>query len=88
MDGHHVRRFRHSAGLHVGGLFMRTNRKSQRLLVASLEKMEASGNVEPGSVRAAKAALRGVQRSRTRVQRDRALNKLARVFLRTSMSDE
>lgn len=63
---------------------MRTNRKSQRLFISSLEQMEASGNVEPGLVRAAKAALRDVQRARTRVQRDRALNKLARVFLRTN----
>lgn len=67
---------------------MRTNRKSQRLFISSLGKMEASGNVEPGSVRAAKAALRDVQKSRTRVQRDRALNKLARVFLRTNLGDE
>jgi hypothetical protein len=67
---------------------MRTNEKSQRLLIATLMRMEASGNVEPGLVRAANAALRDVRRARTRVQRDRALNKLARVFLRTNVSDE
>ncbi len=67
---------------------MRMNHKSQRLFIASLKEMVASGNVEPRLVRDAKAAFRGVQRARTRVQLDRALNKLARVFLRTNKNDE
>ncbi len=61
---------------------MRTHSKSQRLLIATLKQCEASGTVEPGTSRAAQAAIRQLQRSRTRVQRDRALNKLASTFLR------
>lgn len=61
---------------------MRTSAKSQRLLISTLERWEVSGTVEPGTSRAAKAALRQVKRARTDAQRDKALNKFLRSFLR------
>jgi hypothetical protein len=62
---------------------MRSNVRSQELLIASLKRWEASGNVEPGVSRAANSAVRQLKRAKTRNQLDKALNKLSSVFLRS-----
>lgn len=70
---------------------MKTESKSQKLLISTLTQWEASGNVEPGLSRAVKADLRELQRAETRVQRQKALNKLsyrlARALLRNDLID-
>lgn len=61
---------------------MRTHSRNERLLIATLSTWEASGELEPGMARAAKAALRDVRKATTRRQRHRAVDKLAGIFLR------
>ncbi len=61
---------------------MKTIGKNERLLIANLKALEARGNLEPGTVRAARAALRKVRRASTKRQCDRAIDKLAWIVLR------
>jgi hypothetical protein len=62
---------------------MRSDVRNQKLLIASLSRWEASGNVEPGVSRAVKSAVRQMKRAKTRNQLDKALNKLSSIFLRS-----
>lgn len=55
---------------------MTTERKNEKRLISTLKEWEASGNLEPGKARAAKAACMDFCRARTANQREKALGKL------------
>lgn len=59
-----------------------TIHRNENPLIATLMEWEASGNLEPGKARAAKAAIRAFCRATTANQRNKALGKLWAVFRR------
>jgi hypothetical protein len=56
---------------------MKTESKSKKLLIATLMRCEASGNVESGLSRTVKAYLRQLERAKTPTQRQKVLGKLS-----------